>query len=281
MACIAVVPQVDHPTPGARVHRENPVCRGTCDESGVRIVPHARSNPGGDLRPTGEVQLGQDVIDVGLGGPLSDSEPHRHLAVGQSLSDQPGYLELPWRQPIRLDPASRKFPQERSGPSCSRCHPVALSVSQSREGESTSTIEVGAGAAAGEHLSQFLPCDDCHGDDAATLVIVHRLLDLCGGRVQVAQVPGRLTADQHARTKRDDRACPEDRVPVRYESEAGKQPLYVIAAIELNRNPEAPPRDAPGACSGEDSNGLAVEVAHKGHEPLHTPPHVPGFAVAA
>src|SRR5256714_7564689 len=50
--------------------------------------------PGHDLRPRGEAELVQDVLDVALHGPLADHQPGGDLPVGHALRDQLGHLLL-------------------------------------------------------------------------------------------------------------------------------------------------------------------------------------------
>src|SRR6476660_8200527 len=61
---------------------------------GSMSAPVLIDHPGGDLRPRGESQLGEDPLDVSLGGPSRDHEPRCDGAVGQPLRDEAGDLEL-------------------------------------------------------------------------------------------------------------------------------------------------------------------------------------------
>src|SRR6266581_3681194 len=57
--------------------------------------------PRGDLRASAEPELGQDVLDVVLGGPLGQEQDPGDLPVGQAPGDQHRHLPLPPRQQDR------------------------------------------------------------------------------------------------------------------------------------------------------------------------------------
>src|SRR5205807_7680144 len=61
--------------------------------AGRRVQPLS-NGPGGDLRPGGEAQLVQDVLDVSLGGSLRDHELCGDLAVRQAVHDEGRDLPL-------------------------------------------------------------------------------------------------------------------------------------------------------------------------------------------
>ena len=59
------------------------------------VVDGAIESPGDDPGPSAESELGLDVVDVGLDGASGDDQALGDLAVGESLSDEVGDLELP------------------------------------------------------------------------------------------------------------------------------------------------------------------------------------------
>ena len=54
----------------------------------------ASATPRADLAARGEPQLGEDVLDVVLGGALGDEQPLGDLPVGEALGHQCGDLRL-------------------------------------------------------------------------------------------------------------------------------------------------------------------------------------------
>src|SRR6266568_7166618 len=68
----------------------------------LRLARHARGDgPGGDLGAGAEPELGEDVLDVVLGGPLGEEQGPGDLPVGQAPGDQHRHLPLPPRQQDR------------------------------------------------------------------------------------------------------------------------------------------------------------------------------------
>jgi hypothetical protein len=67
--------------------------RHPLDDSSIYLSAHPRA-PRGDLASPGEVQLGEDVLDVVLRGAFGDHEPFGDLPVGEALCDQLGDLSL-------------------------------------------------------------------------------------------------------------------------------------------------------------------------------------------
>jgi len=69
----------------------------------LRLLCQAPFNsPGGDLRPRGEAQLGEDAAYVGLHRALADDELVGDSAIGFSLSDQRGHVALAGGQASKL-----------------------------------------------------------------------------------------------------------------------------------------------------------------------------------
>src|SRR5260370_42038422 len=63
----------------------------------VRVRPECSR----DLAPRATAQLAQQVLDVGVGGPLGDHQLYRDLAIGQSFGEQPSHLAFSTRQAPR------------------------------------------------------------------------------------------------------------------------------------------------------------------------------------
>jgi hypothetical protein len=71
------------------------------------------NRPEGELTARGERQLAQDVVDVGLDGPLRDDELRGDLTIGEPPGDQgddlafapgePGELVVWWRRRCRAN----------------------------------------------------------------------------------------------------------------------------------------------------------------------------------
>src|SRR5690349_23895553 len=67
---------------------------GSSRWSAIRRSTRCGTHPRRDLAAGAEAELGQDVLDVVLGGAFGDHEPLRDLAVGQAVGDEAGDLVL-------------------------------------------------------------------------------------------------------------------------------------------------------------------------------------------